>query len=268
MSKKIGFIGSGNMASAIIGGIYNSKLVASNDVMVSDALVEKIESVKEKYGVNITSDNRLVVEFSDILVLAVKPDGFQVVINEIRQYVRKDTVIVSIAAGISIGKLEEYFAKEVKIIRVMPNTAAMVQESMSAVCGNQLCSMEDLYFVLSIFNSFGRAELVEEKLMDVIGAVSGSSPAFVSMFIEALADGGVIGGMPRDKAYRFAAQAVLGAAKMVLETDNHPGTLKDMVCSPGGSTIEGVYALEKSNFRGSVIDAIKECIKKTQELSK
>lgn len=268
MNKKIGFIGSGNMASAMIGGLFNSKLVQPQEVIVSDTSLERLSPLKEKYGVNVTDNNKKVAEFSDIIILAVKPDIYKIVIEDIKHTVKPGTVIVSIAAGISIKYMEEQFEKDTKIIRTMPNTAAMVGESMTAICPNKLVEKEDLEFVMSIFNSFGKAEQLPEKYIDAVIAVSGSSPAYVFMFIEAMADAAVIGGMPRDKAYKFAAQAVLGAAKMVLETGKHPGELKDMVCSPAGTTIDAVYSLEKSGFRGTVIESMVKCMDKCQEMSK
>ncbi len=160
------------------------------------------------------------------------------------------------------------FGKRIKIVRVMPNTPALVGEGMAAICPNDLVSKEETEEVISIFESFGKAEIVEEKLMDSVTAVSGSSPAYVYMFIEAMADAAVLEGMPRDKAYKFAAQAVLGSAKMVLETGMHPGALKDMVCSPGGTTIKAVATLEKHGFRNAIIEAMRDCAIKSKEMSK
>jgi pyrroline-5-carboxylate reductase len=154
------------------------------------------------------------------------------------------------------------------VVRAMPNTSAAVGESMSALSGGKYVTKDNMDAVVAIFESFGRAEIIDEKLMDAVPAISGSSPAYVYMFIEALADGGVLSGIPRKQAYIMAAQAVLGAAKMVLETHEHPGVLKDNVCSPGGTTIEAVYTLEQNNFRGTVISAMNSCTRKTKEMSK
>jgi pyrroline-5-carboxylate reductase len=268
MNKNIGFIGCGNMAQAMIGGIISSKLTAPSNVIVSASSETNLNKVKEKYQLKTTLDNKVVAESSDILVLAVKPNMYIKVIKEIKDVVPKDIIIVTIAAGVSMETVEKAFEKEMKIIRTMPNTPALVGEGMSALCHNNLITAEDLANVIKIFDSFGKSEVLEEKYMDAIPAISGSSPAYVFMFIEAMADGAVLQGIPRDKAYKMAAQAVLGSAKMLLETGEHPGSLKDKVCSPGGTTIEAVFTLEKNNFRGTVISAMEACTDKAIKMSK
>jgi pyrroline-5-carboxylate reductase len=268
MNKNIGFIGCGNMAQAMIGGIISSKLTDQSNFFVSASSETNLNKVKEKYQLKTTLDNKAVAESCDILVLAVKPNMYIKVIKEIKDVVPKDIIIVTIAAGVSIETVEKAFEKEMKIIRTMPNTPALVGEGMSALCHNELITAEDLAPVIKIFDSFGKSEILEEKYMDAIPAISGSSPAYVFMFIEAMADGAVLQGIPRAKAYKMAAQAVLGAAKMVLETGEHPGSLKDKVCSPGGTTIEAVFTLEKNNFRGTVISAMEACTDKAIKMSK
>lgn len=267
MNKKIGFIGCGNMAQAMIGGIINSNLTSPQNVISSDVFENSLKQIKDKFGITTTADNKEVAKFSDILFLAVKPFKYAEVIEEIKDYVKDNVIIVTIAAGIPILTTEKSFAKDIKVVRTMPNTPALVGEGMSALCPNKLITSEDLADVIKIFESFGKAEVIEEKLMDSIPAISGSSPAYVFMFIEALADGAVLRGMPRDKAYKFAAQTLLGSAKMVLETGKHPGALKDMVCTPGGTTIDAVYTLEKNNFRGTVISAMESCTEKAIKMS-
>lgn len=268
MNKKIGFIGCGNMAQAIIGGIIKSGIVSKDNIIASRNNAEKLQAIKESLGINITQDNKEVAMEADVLFLAVKPHIYALVIEEIKDYIKNDAVIVTIAAGITISFMEKAFDKSVKIVRTMPNTPAMVGEGMSALCCNKEVSKDELSMVVTLFEAFGKAEVIEERLMDSVPAVSGSSPAYVYMFIEALADGAVRDGIPREKAYKMAAQAVLGAAKMVLETGIHPGALKDNVCSPGGTTIEAVFALERNNFRGTVIEAMKACTDKTREMSR
>ena len=268
MKKNIGLIGCGNMAQAMITGIVSSKIVFGENVFVSDKDEEKLKYIKEKFNVNISKDNKEVAENSDIIILAVKPNKYGEVIQGIKDHVKKDVIIVVIGAGITIDYVEESFEKKLKIIRTMPNTPALVGEGMSAICYNELITENDLEDVVNIFKSFGKVEIIEEDLMDAIPAISGSSPAYVYMFIEALADGAVLDGVPRDKAYKMAAQSVLGAAKMVLETGEHPGELKDRVCSPSGTTIEAVYSLEKNNFRGTIMEAMRKCTDKTREMSK
>lgn len=267
MNKKIGFIGCGNMGQAMIGGIVKSGITTPENIIVSDMNENFLASMKNKYNINTTTNNTEVASFSDILILSVKPNIYEKVIKEIAPAVKENVLIVTIAAGISIDFVEKTFAKAIKVIRTMPNTPALVGEGMSALSKNDKVTEEELKEVISIFESFGKAEVIDERLMDSIPAISGSSPAYVFMFIEALADGAVLRGMPRDKAYKFAAQAVLGSAKMVLETGEHPGALKDKVCSPGGTTIDAVYSLEKNNFRGAVISAMESCTKKAMEMS-
>jgi len=268
MNKTIGFIGCGNMAQAMISGIVKSNLVSSEKVIASNPSEKSLNKVKKEYNILVTNDNTEVAKFSDIVILAVKPYKYFEVIKEITTFLKKDVVIVTIAAGITIDSMCSALGDEAKIIRTMPNTPALVGEGMSALCANKNISKAELEDVVKIFESFGKIEILEEKLIDVVPAVSGSSPAYVYMFIEALGDGAVLQGMPRDKAYKMAAQAVLGAAKMVLETGEHPGKLKDNVCSPGGTTIEAVYTLEKNNFRGSVISAMESCTQKAIEMGK
>jgi pyrroline-5-carboxylate reductase len=268
MDKKIGFIGCGNMAQAMIGGIIKSKLVLPSQVMASAITEKNLNFAKDKYGILVSSDNIDTAKFSDIIILAVKPNIYDVVIEEIKGYIKKDSIIITIAAGITLSFTEKAFGHNIKVIRTMPNTPALVGEGMSVLCANELVTKEELELVIKIFEGFGKSEVISEKLMDAIPAISGSSPAYVYMFIEALADGGVLDGIPRDKAYKLAAQAVLGAAKMVLETGMHPGALKDNVCSPGGSTIEAVSTLEEKGFRSAVLSAMKSCTNKSKEMSK
>ncbi len=263
---KIGFIGTGNMGSAMMGGIISSGIVDAQDVMASDIFQAALDRVNEQFGVHTSISNRDVVEFADIVFLAVKPQFLPDAIDGIKDMDFSDKVVVSIAAGQSLERLNSLFGKELKLIRVMPNTPALVGEGMSALSPNELVTEEESETVLELFESFGKAELVPERLQDAVVGISGSSPAYVYMFIEALADGAVAEGMPRAQAYKFAAQAVLGSAKMVLETGEHPGVLKDNVCSPGGTTIEAVAALEALGFRNAIIEAERVCIEKSREL--
>lgn len=268
MDKIIGFIGSGNMASAMIGGIIQAGIVPANHVICSDLSEEKLKDLESRYGVNTTTNNIEVTTKSDILVLAVKPQFYPSVIKEIKAQINDNTIVVVIAAGQKIETIKNLFEKDVKVVRAMPNTPALVGEGMAALSPCPGILPEELELICNIFNSFGRCEIITENLMDAVTAVSGSSPAFIFMIIEAMADGAVLEGMPRDKAYTFAAQAVLGSAKMVLETGKHPAQLKDMVCSPGGTTIEGVSVLEDNGLRASLIRAIRETAKKSKDMSK
>lgn len=269
MRSKVGFIGCGNMAQAIIKGMVKAKVIENSSIMVSNPSSEKLEKIKEECGVSITNDNKQIALESDIIVLSVKPNKYEEVIDEIKELVQKTAVIVIIAAGVSIEKTRIMFKNnKISVVRAMPNTPALVGEAMTAVAPCKEINEAELKEIMEIFNAFGKCEIVDEKLMDVVTGVSGSSPAYVYMFIEAMADAAVLNGMPREKAYKFAAQSVLGAAKMVLETGNHPGKLKDDVCSPSGTTIEAVYTLEKTGFRSSVISAVDACVKKSKLMSK
>lgn len=263
---KIGFIGLGNMARAMIGGMLDKKIAAPEEILGSAKSRATEEIMKKTYGIHITGNNRETAARADVLILAVKPQVLPGVIDEITDSVRRDALIISIAAGKSISWLEERFGRELKVVRCMPNTPAMVGEGCSGVCRNAKVTDEEMELCMELLESFGTAQEVEEKLMDAVGAVSGSSPAFVFLFLEALADGAVKAGMPRAQAYRMAAQAVMGSAKLMLEKGTHPGELKDMVCSPGGTTIEGVQVLEESGFRSAVMRAVEACVEKSKKL--
>ena len=262
----IGFIGLGNMAKAMIGGILAKGLMGPNEIIGTAATETTRAKVANKYGIQTRSSNEAVAKDADIIILAVKPQYLKVVIADIMDSVDDSKIIVSIAAGKTINWLAKEFEKPVKIIRVMPNTPALVLEGCSAVCRNDLVTDNDFHFVIELLESFGKAYTVPESMMDVVVGISGSSPAYVFLFIEAMADAAVAGGMPRKQAYEFAAQSVLGSAKMVLETGKHPGELKDMVCSPSGTTIEAVHVLEKERFRGTVMDAVQACIEKSRSI--
>ncbi len=269
MKKTIGFIGAGNMGGAIIKGIIASGIDARN-IIVYDKNTDAQKALCDECGAtNAKSIKDACLQ--NVVILAVKPNVIYSVIEEIKDIINKDAVIISIAAGQTMEKLTNAFGYgKIKLARVMPNTPALVGEGMSAVCFNEVMknteNKEDADLVVSLFESVGRAEVVSEALMDAVTGVSGSSPAYVFMLIEAMADAAVLGGMPRAQAYTFAAQAVLGSAKMVLGGDKHPGELKDMVCSPGGTTIEAVKVLEEKGFRSAVMDAIDACIKKSKSM--
>lgn len=261
---KLGFIGTGNMAGAIMGGVIKSNVFKPEEIIGADLFAPGRERVKNLYGINVTESNKEVIEKSEVVILSVKPQYYESVISEIKGLVRPEQIIVTIAPGKTLGWLAEKFEKEVKIVRTMPNTPAMVGEGMTAACANEHVTKEELDYVCRILSAFGKVEVVGEHLMDVVVSVSGSSPAYVFMFIESMADAAVADGMPRPQAYKFAAQAVLGSAKMVLETGKHPGELKDMVCSPAGTTIEAVRVLEEKGFRSSIMEAMKACTAKAK----
>ncbi len=263
---KLGFIGLGNMAKAILAGLLRSGMFNACDVLGSDISEKMRAEAASKYGIHTTDSNAEVAQASDILVLAVKPQFLEGVLAELSDSVKKDTLVISIAAGKSLDWLEKALGKEVRMLRFMPNTAAMVGESSTAICRNTYATDEDVALAIKMCESFGTAQVIDEKLMDVFSAIGGSSPAFAFLYMEALADGAVAAGMPRNMAYEIAAQATLGAAKLMRESGEHPGILKDMVCSPGGTTIEGVNALEEGAVRGSVMNAIHACVEKSKKL--
>lgn len=256
---KLGFIGTGNMATAMMGGIIENHIASPEEIIGADPFAPGRERVKEKYGIRVTADNNEVVKNAEVVILSVKPQFYADVIAGIRDDVTDSHLIITIAPGKTLSWLADQFQKPVKIVRTMPNTPAMVGEGMTGACKNAYVTDEDMEKALSILNGFGKAELIPEHMMDAVVAVSGSSPAYVFVMIEAMADAAVSGGIPRSQAYKFAAQAVLGSAKMVLETGKHPGELKDMVCSPAGTTIEAVRVLEEKGFRSAIIEAMKKC---------
>ncbi len=263
---KLGFIGCGNMASAIIGGILKKKLVPADQIIVSALHQETLARAAETYGVQTTRSNREVAG-AEIVFLAIKPQFYEEVIREISDCVKERQIVVSIAPGKSIDTITGWFGRKIKLVRTMPNTPAMVGEGVTAVCPSDNVTKKELQKVLSLFNACGTSEVMPERLLDAVVSVSGSSPAYVFMMIEAMADGAVRDGIPRAQAYRLAAQSVLGSAKMVLETSKHPGELKDMVCSPAGTTIEAVAALEEAGFRHAILAGMKACTDKTKGMA-
>ncbi|MCR4990903.1 MAG: pyrroline-5-carboxylate reductase [Lachnospiraceae bacterium] len=262
----IGFIGLGNMAKAMISGILSEGIVAPEQILGSARTKETCEKVQREYGIETTTDNIKVANMADILFLAIKPQMFSKVVPPLKGVTKEKALIVSIAAGKTIADIEQMLGNEQKVVRLMPNTPAMVNAGCTAVCPNDRVDSASLDMVLKICRSFGDAEVIDEKLMDAFCAIAGSSPAYVFMFMEALADAGVKAGLPRDKAYKFAASSTMGSAKLMLETGKHPGVLKDMVCSPGGTTIEAVQVLEETGFRAAVMDAVEACIEKAKNL--
>lgn len=262
---KIGFIGMGNMGTAIMRGLL--KTYKPEELLFTSAHEAKMQKITEETGVAHVSTVTECASQVKYLVLAVKPQVLPTVFKELNGKIRGDQVVISIAAGYAIADLQEGLGDVVRIVRSMPNTPAMVGEGMSGVSYDEaLFTDEEKAVIDGFFTSFGKMEKVDEKLMDVVGSASGCSPAYVYMFIEALADGCVKNGLPRQAAYKMVSQAVLGSAKMVLETGKHPGELKDMVCSPGGTTIEGLAALEESGFRGAIIKACDANFEKNKKL--
>ncbi|MEO2508769.1 pyrroline-5-carboxylate reductase [Clostridium paraputrificum] len=266
MMKRIGFIGCGNMGKAMVGGLINSGFSNPSNIIISTRTEESAKLIQEKYNVNVTTNNENVVKNSDVIFLAVKPNMYAKVIDELRKESLQEKLIITIAAGITISDMEALISDKARIVRTMPNTPALVGEGMSAICPNNNVLDEELKLVIDMYNSFGECVELEEKDFHGFIALCGSSPAYVFMFIEAMADAAVKLGIPRKKAYKMAAKSVLGSAKMVLDTEQHPGELKDMVCSPSGTTIDAVVELEKQGFRSSIIEAMIKCADKSKSM--
>lgn len=264
---KLGFIGCGVMANAMMGGIIKNGLYKPEDIWGADPFQGSRDKTKAANGINVTDSNVEVVENCETVFLTVKPQYYESVIASIRDAIKEDQLIISIGAGRTLDYIAEQFGdKKVKVVRVMPNTPAQVGAGMAAACPNQYVTEDEMARALEILRAFGKAEQVPESLFDVVTGVSGSGPAYVFMFIEAMADAGVVGGMQRAMAYEFAAQTVYGAAKMVMETGKHPGELKDMVSSPAGTTIAAVRELELNGFRSAVIEGVNAATDKSIEM--
>jgi len=265
-TMKIGFIGAGNMAEAIMKGIISAGVATREDVIAADVVKERRDIVSKAVGVKVTADNVEVVRSSNIVLLAVKPQNMAVVLEELKPYLTADHLVISIAAGIRLGYIESRLNFGVRIVRVMPNQPCMVSASASGFALGKSAKPEDRDTVLKILQSVGVAFPLEEKLLDAVTGLSGSGPAYIYMVIEAMADGGVLAGLPRDVAIKLAAQTAYGSAKTILETKVHPGEAKDMVASPAGTTIEGIRVLEKAGIRGAFIEAVEAGAKRSKEL--
>lgn len=264
---KIGFIGTGNMGAGIIRGLLNSKFVPNENINIFDLDQVKVELLKKNYNLSVKNSEIEVVENSDIIILAVKPHIYPTVLKKIRNSLTENNILLTIAAGFSLEKTEGIVGGDKKVVRTMPNTPAQVLEAMTAVTFNKNIEDEEKELIFKLLNSFGKSVEIEENLMHAYTGISGSLPAYVYMFVEALADGGVLEGMPRAKAYEIVAQAILGSAKMILETGKHPGELKDEVTSPAGTTIEAIRVLENGNFRGNIIEAVVACTEKSKKIA-
>ena len=260
-----GFIGVGNMGKAMLNGVL--RVYNPNQVMITDASEMLRNNVAKETGVAVAETNIELANSVKYIILAVKPQCYDEVIRSINNVVTAEKIIISLAPGITTDYIQNKFSAQVRIVRCMPNTPALIGEGMTGVSYNpKEFDLEEMDVIAQFFSSFGKFRIVDEKLLNTVTCVSGSSPAYVYMFIEALADRAVKYGIKRDVAYKLVAQTVLGSAKMVLETNEHPGVLKDKVCSPGGTTIAGVAALEEHNFRNAVIKATDACYDKCHNI--
>lgn len=262
----LGFIGAGKMATALAAGFVRASLVSDQQVLASDLSPEARDRFARETGCRTSASNAEVVKFGRVLVLAVKPGQVREVLAEVRDGFSEAHLLISIAAGVPLNQLEQGLPSGARVIRVMPNTPALVGASASAFALGKAARREDSELAQKLLGSVGVAMELKEGLLDAVTGLSGSGPAYGYVMIEALSDGGVAAGLPRDIATRLAAQTVLGAAKMVLETGQHPGALKDMVASPGGTTIEGLCELEKGGLRGILISAVRAAAEKSKKL--
>jgi pyrroline-5-carboxylate reductase len=262
----IGFLGAGKMATALAKGFIRAGLVTPSQVLASDNSEAACTAFTRETGARTSAFNPDVVTFARVLVLAVKPDQVGAVLSEVRARITEKQLVISIAAGVPLARLQDGLPSGTRVVRVMPNTPALLGASATAFALGKDAQPDDADLAMKLFSAVGLAVQVKEPLLDAVTGLSGSGPAYVYMVIEALSDGGVAAGLPRDVATRLAAQTVLGSARMVLETGRHPGALKDMVTSPGGTTIEGVHELEKGKLRGTLMNAVRAAAEKSKRL--
>ena len=265
-NKQVGILGTGNMGEALIHGLLYGHLCRPEQIFCSDVRAERLKAIREKYGVKSTSHNVEVVKQSDIVILAVKPQIMKPVVEEIAKYLDLSKLIISIAAGVPLDAIEACARKDLKLIRVMSNICVSVREGVSAIAGGKHALKEDLMMAKTIFDSVGKSLFIEEGLLDAVTGLSGSGPAYIFLIIDALADAGVKVGLSRDDALILAPQTVLGAAKMLIETGEHPGKLKDMVTSPGGTAIAGLHTLEEGGLRTTLINAVEVATQRSKAL--
>jgi len=266
--KKVGAIGGGKMGEALIGGMISGRLVSSESITVSDISTERLDYLGKKYQVNVTGNNREAVKNADIVILAVKPQNMAEVLEGVASMIDETKLIISIAAGITTRFIEEHLKNGVRVIRAMPNTPALIGEGAAAIAKGGNAGVDDLVLASHIFDSVGLTVVVREDLMDAVTGLSGSGPAYGFVIIEALSDAGVNMGLSRDIALKLSAQTLLGAAKLYLKGGKHPAELKDMVASPGGTTIAGLKAIENGNLRATLIAAVEAATLRSRELGR
>ena len=265
--KKISVIGTGNMGEALVSGLISSGSSSPNNIICTDVREDKLKSVKEKYGVTTTTDNIEAVKVSEIVIYAVKPQIIASVLKETAFCLDMSKIIISIAAGVPMAAIESCLQKDLRLIRVMPNIAAFVKESASVVAAGKNATMDDIKLAMAIFDSMGKSIFIKENvLMDAVTGLSGSGPAYIFLIVDAMADAGVKVGLSREDALFLSIQTILGSAKLLMETKEHPGRLKDMVTSPGGTAIAGIHTLEKGGLRTTLINAVEVATKRSKEL--
>ncbi len=267
LTKKIAFVGGGQMSEAMIGGLLAGNVCRPESLWATDRVAARCDLLKSQFGVRVGSDNREAVAWADVVVLAVKPQVLPAVVQELSEHLHR-VLVISIAAGVTIQAITSHAPGAKRVIRAMPNMPVLVREGMTALAGSSTLSEDDQDIGHAIFQAVGRVVAIDERLMDAVTGLSGSGPAYVFQAIEALADGGVKMGLPRQTAEVLAAQTVFGAAKMVLESGDHPAKLKDRVASPGGTTIAGLHRLEEGRFRATLMGAVEAATKRSQELAR
>jgi len=266
-NKKICFIGTGNMGEALVSGLVCSETTKTENIICTDISEAKLETIAGKYKVRTTTDNVEAINHSDIVIYAVKPQILAAVLKETAASLDMSKLIISIAAGVPLAAIESSLNKDLRLVRVMPNIAAFVKESATAIAAGKNASQEDIDLAKAIFDSVGNSVFIEENvLMDAITGLSGSGPAYIFLIVDALADAGVKMGLSRDDALFLSSQTVLGAAKLLLDTKEHPGQLKDRVTSPGGTAIAGIHTLEKGGLRTTLINAVEAATTRSREL--
>ncbi len=265
-SKKIGMLGGGNMAGALIRGLLASKRVEPDQIRASDVRKERLAELEREFAIRTHANNHELVAWANLLVVAVKPQVIDRVLDQIAPLIPKDTLVVSIAAGVPLRALEARLPETVRVVRAMPNTAAIVLAGATGIAPGSRATDADVALARELFDATGRCVVLDETLIDAVTGLSGSGPAYVMLMIEALADGGVKVGLHRDTALLLAAQTVFGSAKLLLDTGEHPGRLKDMVTSPGGTAIAGLHTLESGGLRRTLIDAVDVATRRAQEL--
>jgi len=265
--KTIGFIGSGNMGEALISGLINAKTSTPRNIICSDVREQRLEELQDKFGIETTKNNLDLVAASDVIIYAIKPQIMSQVLHETAPELDINKLVISIAAGVPLAAIESCLNKDLRLIRVMPNVTCFVAEGASAIAAGEHAQKEDVDLAMAIFNSVGRCIFLKENnLMDAVTGLSGSGPAYIFLIVDALCDAGVKVGLARQDAHLLATQTVLGAAKMLMETNIHPGQLKDMVTSPGGTAIAGLHTLEKGGLRTTLINAVESATNRSIEL--
>jgi pyrroline-5-carboxylate reductase len=264
--RRIGFVGAGNMATALVRGLLTSGLVSADHVRASDTSAERLTLLSREHGIQTDADNQVIGRWADLVVLAVKPQVVDAAVTHLAPALQPGTLLISIAAGVSTASLETRLPDSVRVVRAMPNTPAIAQAGATAVAHGSRSTPGDIALATALFGAVGRVVTLDEGLMNAVTGLSGSGPAYVLLVIEALADGGVKVGLSRDAALLLATQTVLGSAKLLLETGEHPARLRDMVTSPGGTTIAGLHALESGGLRPALIDAVERATARAQEL--